>query len=190
MSKFEPRSATYTPRVPHLTLAERTAAIRELEDSRQRLLAALEGLTEEQWRYRPAHDRWSIAECAEHITAAEVSMPKLLAAATGGERVESVAERDDYVRRFIRDRSRRDEAPERTRPKGRWSSLKETIQAFEERRAANLEFARTTREDLRSRFYPHPFVGIIDLYQWLLSLAAHTERHAEQIEETRRQARA
>ncbi|HKD11044.1 MAG TPA: DinB family protein [Thermoanaerobaculia bacterium] len=171
--------------MPHLTLAERTAAIRELEESRLRLLAALEGLTEEQWRLRPTRDRWSIAECAEHITAAEVSMPKLVAAATGGERVEPAAERDEYVRRFTRDRSRREEAPERVRPKGRWPSLKETIQAFEERRAANLEFARTTREDLRSRFYPNPFVGVIDLYQWLLFLAAHTERHAVQIEEIR-----
>jgi hypothetical protein len=56
---------------------------------------------------------------------------------------------------------------------------------FEERRAANIEFARTTQESLRGRFYPHPLVGMIDCYQWLLFLAAHTERHSAQMEEIR-----
>jgi len=166
-----------------ITEEERSNALAELETSRWRLLTALQGLTEEQSNLRPAPDRWSIAECAEHITASETSIPRLLAVATAGDRVEATAERDGFVRRFIRDRSRRDEAPERIRPKRRWSTLAETIRVFEERRAANLHFARTTKEDLRSRFYPHPFAGTIDCYQWLLSLAAHTERHAAQIQE-------
>jgi hypothetical protein len=38
---------------------------------------------------------------------------------------------------------------------------------------------------LRDWFAPHPFAGIIDGYQWILFLAAHTDRHAEQIEATR-----
>jgi len=169
-----------------ITHAERIAAIRELEDSRQRLLTALEGLTEEQWRLRPASNRWSIAECAEHITAAEVAMPKLLAAATAGEASDSVSERDDFVRRSMRDRTRHDQAPENLRPRGRWATGEETIRVFEERRAANLDFVQKTQEDLRGRFFPHPLAGILDCYQWLVFLAAHTDRHAEQIEETRR----
>jgi len=168
-----------------LTEKERAAAIAELETSRQRLNRALEGLTEEQAQRRPATDRWSIAECAEHITAAEVFMPKLVTAATAGESVEGTEERDDFIRRSIRDRSQAQQAPERSRPRRRWASLAETLRIFEERRAANLEFVRTTQENLRGRFYPHPFVGMIDCYQWLLSMAAHTERHSAQIEEIR-----
>ena len=43
---------------------------------------------------------------------------------------------------------------------------------------------RETSEPLRDRFAPHPFAGMIDGYQWVLFLAAHTDRHAAQIEET------
>ena len=172
-----------------LTGEERSAAFAELEASRQRLKKAVEGVTEDQAQRRPDSDRWSIAECSEHITAAEVSMPKILTAATAGESVEGTAERDDLIRRSIRDRSQLQESPDRVRPRRRWTSLAETLKVFNERRAANLEFVRMTQENLRGRFYPHPLVGMIDCYQWLLFLAAHTERHAAQVEEIRRECR-
>jgi DinB superfamily len=171
-----------------LTQEERSAAVAELEASRQRLLAALEGLTEEEWLRRPSPDRWSIAECAEHITAAELPLAKFMSvsatAAPSEEERREIRDRDDVVRRVLRDRSRRDEAPERIRPKGRFATREETIRAFEERRAANLAYVRETSEPLRDRYGPHPFAGVIDGYQWVLFLAAHTERHAAQIEET------
>src|SRR5450759_608561 len=159
-----------------LTLEERSAAVAELE-----------GLTEEEWRRRPAPDRWSIAECAEHITVAELPLAKFLAVSATAQPSEEerreIRGKDDFVRQFLRDRSRRDEAPERIRPKGRFSTREDTIRAFEERRAANLAWVRETSEPLRDRFAPHPFAGVIDGYQWILFLAAHTDRHAEQIDE-------
>ncbi len=172
-----------------LSPQERSDAVEELESSRRRLLSALEGLTEEQWRARPAPDRWSIAECAEHITAAEVPIPKLLKSPIAvdppaDERPE-IRKKDDYVRRVLRDRSGRQEAPERLHPKGRFSGRDETIRTFQERREANLDYLRTTSDALRDWFAPHPFAGLIDGYQWILFLAAHTDRHAVQIEEIR-----
>ncbi len=174
-----------------LTPEERSAAVAELEASRRRLLAALDGLTEEEWQSRLSPDRWSIAECAEHIAAAELPLAKFLAvsatAQPSQEERREIRGKDDFVRRFLRDRSRRDEAPERIRPKGRFATREETIRAFEERRAANLAHVRETSDPLRDRFASHPFAGLIDGYQWVLFLAAHTDRHAEQIEEIRRQ---
>src|ERR1700687_2296737 len=172
-----------------LSAQERSAAVEELETSRRRLLAGLEGLTEEQWRARPAPDRWSIAECAEHITAAEIPIPQLLKSSIAvdppAEERSKIRHKDDFVRTVLRDRSRRDEAPDRLRPKGRFPTREETIRTFQERRNANLDYLRTTSDALRDWFAPHPFAGIIDGYQWILFLAAHTDRHAEQIEETR-----
>ncbi len=172
-----------------LSAQERSAAVEELEASRRRLLAGLEGLTEEQWRARPTPDRWSIAECAEHITAAEVSLPKLyksaIAVDPGPAERREIRHKDDFVRRVLRDRSRRDEAPERLRPKGRYPTREETIRTFQERRNANLDYLRTTSDALRDWFAPHPFAGLIDGYQWILFLAAHTDRHTTQIEEIR-----
>src|SRR5688572_3997217 len=34
-------------------------------------LAATEGLSEAQWNFKQAPNRWSVAECAEHIAATE-----------------------------------------------------------------------------------------------------------------------
>jgi hypothetical protein len=175
--------------MPTLTPEERSAGIAELEESGRRLHAALDGVTEEDWRRRPSPEAWSIAECAEHIAAAEVPLARLFA--TGAREHPSEEERrvirgkDDYVRTFLRDRSRRDEAPERIRPKGRFATMEEALRTFDERRAANLAYVRETAEPLRDRYSPHPFAGVIDGYQWILFLAAHTERHAAQIEEIR-----
>jgi hypothetical protein len=169
---------------------ERSAAVEELESSRRRLLAGLAGLSEEQWRARPSPDRWSIAECAEHIAAAEVPLPKLYTSAIAvdpaPEERREIRRKDDHVRSVLRDRSRHQDAPERLFPKGRFPTREETIRAFDERRQANLDFVRTTSEALRDWFAPHPFAGLIDGYQWILFLAAHTDRHAAQIEEIRR----
>jgi hypothetical protein len=177
--------------MPALTPEERSAAVAELEVSRQRLLAALEDLTEEEWRSRPSPERWSIAECAEHITAAELPLAKFLAVSATAEPSEEqrleIRGKDGFVRRFLRDRSQRGEAPERIRPKGRFATREETIRAFEDRRSANLAYVRETSDPLRDRFAPHPFAGVIDGYQWVLFLSAHTDRHAEQIEEIRLQ---
>jgi hypothetical protein len=173
-----------------LSPEERSAAAAELEASRGRLLAALEGLTEEEWRSRPSPERWSIAECAEHITAAELPLAKFLAVSATADPSEQerreIRGKDGFVRRFLRDRSRRDEAPERIRPKGRFATREETLRAFEDRRNANLAYVRETSDPLRDRFAPHPFAGVIDGYQWVLFLAAHTDRHAEQIEEIKK----
>jgi hypothetical protein len=175
-----------------LTSEERAAAVSELESSRRRLLEALAGVTDEQWSRRVAADRWSIAECAEHVTAAEFPLAKFIATAATAQPSEDdrreIRGKDEFVRRHMRDRSQRGEAPERIRPKGRFATQEETIRTFEERRGANLDYVRETSEPLRDRFAPHPFAGVIDGYQWVLFLAAHTDRHAAQIEEIRAQA--
>src|ERR1700693_4228530 len=95
--------------MPPLTAEERSGAVGEVEASRERLLAPLEGLPEEEWRSRPSPGRWSIAECAEHITAAELPLAKFLAVSATAEPSEQerreIRGQDGFVRRFLRDRS-------------------------------------------------------------------------------------
>ncbi len=176
--------------MPPLTTEERSAAIAELEESRRRLLEAVDGLTEEEWRRRPESQGWSVAECFEHITAAELPLPRFFAGPAmmrpSEEDRREIRGKDDLVRRRLRDRSGKDESPERIRPKGRFATREEALRTFQERRAANLAYVRETSEPLRDRFAPHPYVGVIDGFQWLRHLAGHTERHAAQIEEIRR----
>ena len=54
-----------------MTPEERTNALRWLEESRREFLAAIDGLTDEQWKWKPAPDRWSVGEVAEHVILAE-----------------------------------------------------------------------------------------------------------------------
>jgi hypothetical protein len=42
-----------------------------LESSKKGVLEATKGLSEAQWNFKAAPDKWSIAECMEHIAAAE-----------------------------------------------------------------------------------------------------------------------
>ena len=50
---------------------ERKFLIEQMEISKKAFLSSLAGISEAQWSFKPAPDRWSIAECMEHIAAAE-----------------------------------------------------------------------------------------------------------------------
>ena len=50
------------------------------------------------------------------------------------------------------------------------------------RRGAMLEFVRATDEDLRGRQFKG---GQMDLYQWLLMISTHGQRHILQIREVK-----
>ena len=80
-------------------------------------------------------------------------------------------------------RSHKAQAPEMLRPTGRWATETDLVKAFEDSRKANMDYIRTTNDDLRDHFYAHPVFGLLDGYQWLLLLSSHSARHTEQIEE-------
>src|SRR5947207_14194876 len=54
-----------------LTQEERGRAIAEVEGSKKAFLDATKGLSPAQWNFKAAPDRWSVAECSEHIALAE-----------------------------------------------------------------------------------------------------------------------
>ena len=54
-----------------LTPAEVNKAVQYLEKTRAGVLEATQGLSPAQWNYKPATNRWSVAEVAEHIAAAQ-----------------------------------------------------------------------------------------------------------------------
>ena len=54
-----------------LSAAEKEKALKYLESTKQGVADATKGLTPEQWNFKAGPDRWSIAQCAEHIAAAE-----------------------------------------------------------------------------------------------------------------------
>src|ERR1700694_600652 len=57
----------------HMTAEERSKVLNWLEESRKEFLAAIDGVTEAQWKWKPAPERWSVGEVAEHVVLAEAS---------------------------------------------------------------------------------------------------------------------
>jgi uncharacterized damage-inducible protein DinB len=166
--------------------AERAAALQSLGESRERLLRMAQGLSRAQWHFRAAPDRWTVAECVEHIVTVEGRI--LGRIQQGLEQGPEPAKRsamegqDDALVANVAGRVTRLQAPEALVPTGRWPD-EQLLQEFEAARRQSREFAAGTAADLRRYFAKHPVMGELDLYQWLLLIAAHCERHRAQSEE-------
>ena len=65
-------------------------------------------------------------------------------------------------------------------PKGQVGTAADGLAKFGKLRAAMLEYARTTRDDLRTHTVQK---SKTDLYQWLLMISTHSQRHLLQIQE-------
>lgn len=166
---------------------EREFALQHLADSRERLIQAVEGLTAEQHHFRPAEDRWSVAECIEHITVVEGhilrSLQRIIQTEPQPEKQAEAQGKDRAILELVPARATRVKGPPEVMPSGRWPRFEELLRQFEASRERTLRFAAVTQADLRNHFFPHPLLGLFDGYQWLLFLATHCERHVRQIEE-------
>ena len=148
------------------------------------------GLTEAQANFKVAPEKWSIAEVAEHITATEafifeILQKKMKEAPSAPEKKDAVRGKEQIIQRAVPNRGRKVTAPEEVRPTGRWATLRETREAFEKTRQRTIDFVKLSKEDLRSWHHPHFALGEMDIYQWTVFLAAHSERHLAQIREVR-----
>ena len=63
--------ATASAYAQDATQADKDKALAYLESTKKGVLDATKGLSETQWNFKPAPDKWSVAECVEHIAAAE-----------------------------------------------------------------------------------------------------------------------
>lgn len=54
-----------------VTQAKKDRALQYLESTKASLLEATKGLSEAQWDFKPAPDRWSVAQVMEHIAVSE-----------------------------------------------------------------------------------------------------------------------
>jgi uncharacterized damage-inducible protein DinB len=173
-----------------LTTQEREAALKQFEATRDNFLKSIAGLSQKQWTFKPAPDRWSVAEVAEHIAVSESAIfglvqKQIMQSPAAPEKRDQVKGKDEMIAERVPDRSHKAQAPEFLRPTGRWATEAELTKAFEDSRAATMEYVRTTNDDLRDHFFDHPVFGTMDGYQWLLLISAHSARHTAQIEEVK-----
>jgi hypothetical protein len=170
-----------------LSQGDRDFALSALHGSRKMFLDAVQGLSENQLKWKPDEKTWSVMEVAEHVAASEefiagMAQKALQSPADPSKKQPNPRAMDEKILAALRDRSHKAQAPEGLAPKGRFPSISALTAEFRKLRDRNIAFVRETQLDLRSHFAPSP-MGDIDALQWYIYLAGHTERHVAQIEE-------
>ncbi len=165
-----------------LSQADREKGVIYLEQTRDAIVADTKNLTPAQWNFKAAPDKWSVALTLEHIALAEDDLFQLVTdkvmKSPAGAPDRDIAKMDAMVIAMVPDRSTKRQAPPELVPNGRWTPA-ETLDHFLKSRARTIEFMRAT-PDLRQHVMDSP-LGPMDAYEWLLFIAAHSERHTKQI---------
>jgi len=176
-----------TANAQELSQADKDKGLQYLEATKKEVLAAVKGLSPAQWNFKPAPDRWSVAECMEHIASAEDFIRGLITeqvlkspAAPGRD----VAKIDEGIIKGVPDRSVKRQAPEPIKPNNRYGSPEAAEKHFIESRAVTEALLKDT-PDLRDHAMDGPAGGKWDAYEWILLISAHSERHTKQIEEVK-----
>jgi hypothetical protein len=178
---------------PELTSEQIAKASRHLIQTRDALLDSVAGLSPAQWQFKPAPDRWSVAEVLEHIILVESAILSNVRATIDAHLAPpewEPSQIDDFIVNEVPRRTRYADrqgppkfiAPPSLCPTGR-SSTTEAVTIFLDRREQNLQMLAPGL--LRGRVIPHPALGPWDGYQWLLAAGSHCSRHTSQIREVK-----
>ena len=175
-----------------LSQSDRDFAMSSLHASRKVFLDSVANLTDAQWNFKAAPDRWSIAECAEHIAISEDFIAgvakQTLAAPAAPEKMlpaEQARAKDEKLLQMVPNRSQKFQAPEPIKPTHRFKTPQEAVDHFKESRDTNIAYVEKTADPLREHFSKHPAAGDLDAYEWMLLMSGHTERHTMQILEVK-----
>jgi hypothetical protein len=179
--------AAGTVRAQDATPEDKEKALKLLETSKRGVLDSVKRLSEAQWNFKSAPDKWSVAECMEHIAAAEdlirgLITEKVMTAPGAPDR--DIVKIDAGILSGVPDRTNRVPAPEPLKPTNRFGSPEGSIKHFVDSRATTEDFLKKTA-DLRAHAIDSPVGGKWDAYEWVLLIGAHSERHTKQIEEVK-----
>ncbi len=168
------------------------AIVAELTRERVALLEACALVPDTLRETRPAPDRWSAAELMAHLAKVEMSSGRLFSVHARQLReanapLDTSSDAQDIIARFERfpmiSRSRPIPAPEMVLPDADVTFEDARLQ-LEASRARLLEAVfKANGLPLGSVSAPHPRLGALTMYEWLLMIARHEARHADQFRE-------
>lgn len=173
-----------------ITAEERAKAIQWMKDSHAQTLAALEGLSEAQLKFKAAPEKWSVLEVAEHISLAEGllfgAMEQALKAKPNPDWEAKTKGKTAFLEDVMVGRKGRASAPESIVPSGKLTR-DEVVAKLKEGRARSLKFIESTDLPLKAHTFDHPFpvFNTLNAYQWLVYIPLHNFRHNKQIEEVK-----
>lgn len=166
-----------------MTDGERQRLVAHFEMTEQWLVSELAGLSQAQYEYRMTPESWSIKDVVAHLSIAEpqywTQVQESLKQPVGY-KSEST---DAAILWYGIDRTNRTRTGEARVPSGK-EDLEQALAGVRALRATMVRFAKSTPEDLRGR---QLVGGNMDVYQWLLMISTHSQRHILQIQEVKAQ---
>lgn len=167
------------------TETDRKYIVENLVRTRDALIRETENLTDEQWNFKEAPDRWSIKQVVEHINIWELllmhEVSKALSAGTQPE-LAKAAKPDSIYLGFIMEEKQHVSTDYTkpftyTLPTG-ITDGKTNVATFQKLRNESISFLSTATEDLRM-YYLKP--GRPNIHQLYITIFGHSERHLRQI---------
>jgi len=161
-----------------------------LDEVRNELTGKVRGLEESQLNQRCDGAGWCPEELVEHLSITEGSITKvverLLAKSEELNNPPPAEGKIDPPVKFTsvvrQTELNKVEAPERIRPQG-GVPVSESLERLERSRG-HIKSLRSRMEavDLSEAKFPHPVMGELNLYQWLIFISEHEARHLAQME--------
>jgi hypothetical protein len=154
------------------------------------LLAAVSAVPEAQRDRRVTSDAWSVAGVLEHLHRVESGIARLLARSVERARASGVGAESEMSSLLgsldsfgLTQRDRRMEAPGPVLPRGEYNASQALTALAASRTALLAAVGEGDGLALSEITYPHPLLGVLNLYQWVLFVGQHEARHAAQIAE-------
>ncbi|MBS1574470.1 MAG: DinB family protein [Bacteroidetes bacterium] len=171
---------------------ERRIALNLMKNSKSDVLLSLKGLSEKQLDFKIAPDKWSAKECMYHIAVSENELwgwlQTALNAPANPEKRSEVKLTDEQLIQLMEDRSHKMKTNVSLEPQNTsYKSFDDAVNDFKKQRTKHIEYLRSTTEDLRDHIIKTP-IGWVDCYQLCLMIASHSNRHMQQINETKEEA--
>ena len=164
-----------------MTAGDRQRLLAHLEMTESWLEGELEGLSEDQLRFRMTPESWTIMEVVEHLGIAEPQYWQRVHDSMKQPPATTKPEATDAgILWYGIDRTNRAKTGEARVPSGKWKTVMESFAAFKALRGEMRQYAEKTSDDLRSR---RLLEGNMDVYQWFLMISTHSQRHILQIRE-------
>lgn len=160
-------------------------AIREKLNGAQGVFCrAADAIPPERWRQAPTSEQWSAAEVVAHLVVVERAI--IGKADSIGQKAPlpiSPLQRFHLPMWFVEARIVRRKSP---------LPLDESLLAEKEEMLGSLRCVRertlaflveTEARDLSGYYWKHPFLGMLNAYEWMEMIAAHQIRHSQQVKD-------
>jgi hypothetical protein len=139
---------------------------------------------------KPDADRWSVAEVLEHLSIVETRIAGVVAKAIAGAKPSGLARETSTSSVLtsmnlteLANRERRLTAGDASRPTGTVGADEAWAALTRARKSLYTALREGDGWALEMLSAPHPRLGALNLYQWVVFVAGHEARHAAQIRE-------